>query len=382
MTPWSTSSAVLSVLLSTLAAQPVLSATEDPLEAILARWQQRQDTIRSVRCAATGTRLVPRNRSAHVADTIPDLRGKQVPPSDEHFDISLSMAIDLERNRFRKEKSTWELLINAGRYEPYSTVYFFDGKLPVEYHPRTRQNAPAGKAPRRHYDVLYQTDNFAEWSFLSFSDYPVLISCGVLAVNSGINSLRMRSPPSRDTFRVHGTGRAGDHNCVIVRTAQSKRVPLFFEYWVDTAQDCSVPRFVYYVNDQVNVQLDVDYEKGPAGMQPVRWTANYYVNGAFDDSEHLEVDSWSVNEPMPADEFRVELKPGMLVSDTRAHKNYRVADDGHSLKELPALGAVVATGADSSRMWLLWLGLVGLAVILVLTWLWRRRHARLRGADV
>jgi hypothetical protein len=232
-------------------------------------------------------------------------------------------------------------------------------------------------------DVSIVSGNLRGQSFPCYY-WPLFVGHGTIPTLLGhVLPGRLRVQPDAELLFVHGRGIHAGRNCVVLRThAVQFSTTSFDEFWVDPARDSAVLRLACYAGGHPASDLEIAYQETSHGWLPQRWTLIVRPGGRTAQVERMRVEEVTINPPCTDAAFRVDIKPGMRISETKfggspdqlgipptlEEKTHRVADDGR--------WNPIVDGVEQARRWTdyAWWGLLALLGAGLGLWVLARRR--------
>lgn len=370
------------------------------LDEIVASWRLRQNRIRCVEYVASGTHKIPRGAYNTLAEDLGSL-GKRgnVPSEDKEVPMNFTLLLDFDQGRHRRKITLPSFAIDTGKITTMHTTDAFNGSLLKEYTPR-EENVERGPSQP---DLTIVSGDIRS-SFHCSAIFPIFFGHGriVTAGSDSIKYGRLRSEIDAKRLFVHGYGVQEETKCTVLRTRTTKTQvnTEFEEYWVDREKECAVVRYVEYVNEKRNVDMEIHYrdlivEGVHYGWFPDNWRWSAFVRGQILYTEDLRVDRVMVNLPINDEDFDLNvMKTGMIVEETvysrdadaNGHPARRISvyqvKEGGERQAMPdpyhREGDQYLVGSGNKRVRYMGIFLVLLTVITasLIYWLKRRRVAR------
>jgi hypothetical protein len=366
---------VLFVLLLQLALPAHGRCQEPSVESVLADWKVRQHQVKSLKCILAGKGLLLKGQFTGERGLPEELTGKTVPESDSSYEIKLTWLFDCAGNRVRKEMWDSSFRIDLGRLIPRHSVHIYNGSTTKRYFPKDTNSARSYGDHTPELGIV-QNGNTITYTVV---DYPLFVLLGAACPSEVLLGAtgpeKVRTPLDPQKVELVGKRLLQGKECLVVRLLGSER-GTFDEIWVSPERASLPLRVETYDNFRMSSRSEVSYS--PEKDWPSGWTTSEYQDGRLTGSSTLLVKELSVNPDLTAEDFDIELRPGMVVrkADAKAdkRKNYNTKDyvlaaDGRTFVEL-------APGSRGSR-WLVVAGFLGVALVLVLgVYLWRKRQAQ------
>ena len=333
----------------------ILSAGEvqeaDPqseIKKILTDWQHRQQRIRNVRYVLNGEALVPKGKIGEIL-----MNGQAVPAEDKKYEKKVSLLLDFEKDRMRREISGQAFDGQKGAFVPYSRTELFDGTLSKVFMARNPQNSPELDAD------LYLVGRKQQGGVhFEFSEFPIFLAHGIVPtglkdslVGSMTTPQKLLLPLKRDAFYIHARGFRDQRECLVLRTQPDPQVGVFYEFWVDSSRESAIVQVASYIKGMLDTTIDIEYERGPNGWLPTSWTQKQNTNKAIkvgpasiEQSCSYRVVEVSTDKELSVEDFDIKLEAGMVIRDTN-HNIYRVANDGKTLTDITNKSRSLSTWA-------------------------------------
>ena len=118
-----------------------------------------------------------------------------------------------------------------------------------------------------------------------------------------------------------GVSKIGDVSCVVIETDIVRGRQ--HSYWLDPARDYLVLREHRSLNGQDCMRIDLTYRLDPNfGWIPTGWTDAFAgAGGSLLSSCTDTVTDFTINQPIPDAEFKIEIPKGAQVNDMRKRKS-------------------------------------------------------------
>ena len=369
-----------------LLGSPARAQQPDPrLDKIFADWQNRRERIKTIRYHASGERVWPKGSFGDPLTERP--LGPDSPPTDISCPMSVTMLLDFTTNRHRLVLDEVTYSQDQRQFLPRSvTTIVFDSKE------LTAQTSwPDGKpANDTNPDVTIASGNMRSCGF-TVEYWPLFLGHGIIALMTEHHILpgRLTKPNEKEIYHVQGEGVYAGRPCVVLRTEAVEYSSVGYdELWVDPARESAVVRQLYYDEDKPVMDIQVDYQQTAKGWLPRGWTEIYpRKNGQTVWVLRMHVDDVEIDPPVKDADFRVDVKPGMLVQ----RLNYPgspdqivgVAPDSERLYRVGPGGEwnEIVHGVEQKAQWpsYLWAGLIvlaaGFGAAALLWWRSKRRRA-------
>lgn len=316
---------------------PAKSA-QPAINQVLTDWQHRQQRVRNVRYVLRGEALVPKGKIGEVL-----MQEMAFPKEDTRYEKRLSLLLDFEGDRIRREVSGQAFDAQLGQFVPYERTELYDGTLSKVFMPRNPQNPPELDAD------LYLIDRDQQGGVhFELGEFPLFLAHGIVPaelkdslVGGMTTPKHLLLPLKRGAFNIHGRGVRDHRQCLVLRTQSDPQVRLIYEYWVDLARESAIVQMISYINGAIDNTIEIDYQQTPHGWLPASWVQRQNTDKVARGSRikgpaWIEQDcSYRViellaNQDLRPEVFDIELKPGLVVRDTH-HDLYRVENDGKTL---------------------------------------------------
>lgn len=287
---------------------PVMTAsaeTEDVLrQRVLAMWQNRQDSIKSLRVIwaqeRTDTKggIYRRIDNDYVA----------LPREDTTYHGDCRMLIQ-EGSSFYEYKGL-TLHLGSGQYLPTHMIFAFDG---VDSKSLNKVETPGGTIPSGA--VYAEPGNFITRGYdclpLLWYCRPLDAGMGGLSLDEVILRPRSTSLNGRPAIKIDVVPRRRP-------TVGATSGTFYWTLWIDPQLDGNVIRAERQDNNNGRVQFEVAYQLDPAGaVKPQHWrfTRQKGVN-VIRDIQGL-IETCELNVDIPIDAFELKFPVGAIVSDNR-----------------------------------------------------------------
>lgn len=347
---------------------------DDTVRKIVESWRERRDQVRSLRARTVEEVLVPKGANSGFAGLPPG----PIPPADYRYENSMTVVLDFEANRFRKETRGQTFQIDLGRFRPRYKVVNFDGIRVSAFFPKEEQTGDGYTPPPTDVDAaIGRADLSGPLIYFGHEELPLFLSCGI--VNRAPDARKLQA--SIDPGQLHEHGRAvfNDRPCVVLRSAvEPTAAKGFDELWVDVERGAAILRWRTYWGDYLANEVDCTYEQRELGWVPVRWrVVRYFPKGGVDKAGTITLRDWQINSAIDVNEFTLPLKPGMLVRDDEKGLDRHVVEpDGRFTRVSVDGDRIIRQSSWTGILIPLLLGAVFVAVTLwgVRTYVLRRRH--------
>lgn len=348
---------------------PNVTAQESNLTKIVEHWRERRERVRTLRARLVQEVLIPKGS---IAPLVPTAEKGPIPSTDYRFDETVTILLDLESNRFRKERRGQTYQHDLGRFRPDFEGIIFDGERFSAYFPKEEQVGDGYFPLPTDVDASIGTTDLGDYSTSSafgVMERPVFWACGI--VNIAPDARRLQESLEPTQLREHGGAVLGERSCVVLRLT-SKTTPTkgSDELWVDLEQNSAIPRWLTYRDGRLWRQIDCSYENKLDDWLPTRWKVTRYgSSGAVGRAVTITVREWQINSAVESSEFVLPLKLGMLVRDeSKGEGRHLVEADGRLSPVSVKDGQIIRNSSWSGSFFSLFI--VG---ILALTALWLLR---------
>ncbi len=281
----------------------VRAQQDTSLNAILAAWKARQESVKSLRFSwsARETRpagtIVRKNRPAG-ATTSED----RVPPEDATFDASYQLSLDGDRMKYHYNGMIWSG--PRGVFVPQDYLSVYDGADSKLFWPKNAPGNPQGVIRGENHNLEVKNINAK----------PILLSYRAAHPVMGL----------RKKFRMSGKkGEIAGCECLIL---EEEPDPLHLSsslvtLWVAPNRDYAILRYCAGTSaEDIRTKIDIQYKQGPQGgfvpssWEVVRCTSN---NGELKESSSAVVTDAELNVELPPQEFQLDFPPDTMVIDLK-----------------------------------------------------------------
>lgn len=223
-------------------------------------------------------------------------------------------------------------------------------------------------------------------------DWPFFLGHGIVGLITAQHILpgRLNSAPKKDVYHVKGEGNFANRACLVLRTEpQEFNQVLWDELWVDPGRESAVLRQTSYENGKILTDIQIEYQETAGGWLPQSWTMSAASNGKVFSLERRRVDELQIDPVVSDADFRLDLKPGMIVQRTSfpgdPDQIFLPRPDPLPPKLRVDQNGVmnVINGPEPKSLWPLYLGAAATILVLVAGAagaLWRRKSKRLPSA--
>ena len=298
-----------------MAAMP-MQANAQVVEQVIKDWQKKAKRTDGVIYQLEGKIIFAKG---HMSRTFSDLLPAEVPvPSEDYTDqTKTNWHIHLDKNWIRKE--IWKPMFYTGKlvFYPRYEVGCFDGKDCVSYTPRKENTSAAYTPSAKQPDLTFRLNRSAAFNFL-VEDYPILFAHGIVPYEPiTLENLRASIKPSVLGY-VGKEKKDGRHYHVFKTPARGKMAQLVNEIWVDPERESAIAFMKQWNRGNLSSILSIEYMERKGVWLPKEWkTLSYDEGGQLGRHHHQTVKEAVLNPPLKQADFRIEIKPGMIVSDAR-----------------------------------------------------------------
>lgn len=293
-------------------------ASDARLDKVLADWQQRQDRVKVIEYQVEGERKIPKGAYTDLQSVFkgPKAPKRVTPPEDMIGPVRFTLLLDFARERFRLDTSEFAFDLDTGHSIRHVKAVAYNGSVwkslsPKDKNPIMGDGAPemavlSGNMKNARFDVRY---------------YPIFFGHGrVCGVMDQIVPGSLKRKPDPGSLHVHGTAVLDDRPCLVLRTQTLKMGGTgFCEYWVDTARESAIVRFVMYGGDVPAGDMVIQYSKSAEGWLPDRWRWTNLEHGKTMSEDRMHVTKVRIDPVLADSHFELEVKPGMIVEDLKSH---------------------------------------------------------------
>jgi hypothetical protein len=361
---------------------------EDPnsvIKDIKHDWEEKQKNRRNIRCALTGTAIVPKGMYTD-DDDLPEGIGGEIPPKDTYNPIKISLILDFANGRYRKHVEHEVFNLSLARFVHKEEDNIYDGQAFNYYNPeskhgeRIQANVIEGVRP-----AAKETSNF----FFGYWEFPMLFAHGLGAI---VPDPRAFPETKTQEFTFQGNVVQDSNRRVVLRVQpdpSEKR--LIDELWIDRERGSVITRWIRYSSGLVQIHTDIEYQQTPDGWMPKLWNGSHYygkrkgktgkskkgqVVNTLSSSFKLSVIDLKVNSDVTSADFEIKTSPGMIVRDyNNGGGLFKVEKDGSRTQI-----EVDQNGMIRERHRRLFLIIILLSVVIISTLVFYKRiRLRLRG---
>ncbi|MFN0054710.1 MAG: hypothetical protein ACKV0T_21270 [Planctomycetales bacterium] len=338
-------SAILALALMAFGASSFTLHGDDSVkkEAVLRAWSDRQRRFQSVRYAWRQTGNI------RLSTMLPDFQAairQSFPNVGEFLAVTQEMQVHFDGEKFGQRLSTTDgdkLRMPIGARDTYdgTTSQHFTGA------------APAGSVG----SGILSSSKHAFGVEVLYSKPPLLFFRPMVVSLSLINFEECAVLPAEVPV--------GNATCIVLEQTNSDN-PLRQRYFLDVSESYIPQRFQELVELREVHRIDFRYKKDAAhGLVLEGWTCTSFTrNGEVDSTRVCDVTDYSINVPIPADEFRIDFPPGTYIEDRRGVK------EGRNSTALDDISGVNRVDALRRGNWNAWtycaLGTLGLTVLAII----------------
>jgi hypothetical protein len=291
-------------------------ARDPRLEKILADWQKRQHWFETVEYKVSGVHNVPKGAYNNLPTDISGISPNQVsPPSDVDAPIGFTFLLDFVNGRHRHDNSLEQGLDEkTGKFIPLRKGDTFNGSVMKCLIPK--EENPGHNVGKTQPEMSIMSGNMKSGQFL-INYYPIFFAHGrIYTAMEPILPGRLRNNPAPEYLYIHGTGVHEGRLCLILRTQTLKQSTTSFdEYWVDTARESAIVRYLTYSGKKVGGSIDIYYAKSHDHWLPESWRYTASPAGKMLYYHQMRVKQITANPSVTDADFEMEVKPGMLVQE-------------------------------------------------------------------
>jgi hypothetical protein len=355
---------------------------------IFADWKHRQARTKSVLCRIQGEEVLPKGTMTDDKHRyLPD-----APPRDIHMPVKRFFLLDFATNRYRMQIEGANYHRQSKKVYPYFQDRIFDGKVIKNYQPKEKNTYPNQWGPKGV--ELGVGDGWLGGAPIAVDEWGIFYGFGSVPCRQyPLLPGKLQVLPSMARVYLHGRGAHQGRACLVLRTRVHDQG--FEEWWVDTARDSAVLRYVWYLTGKPTYDLDVVYQRTPHGWLTSSWTFTHRDNhgGQILDVRRFRVVELKLDPPVSDKDFQIEVPPGTLV----AYYHHQPPPPGEVLeKEEPKLElyrvkeggdlqqVIIENGIErpvSSFAWW-WLAVPALGLGAGLAWFFLRRRKRFQQGNV
>ncbi|MCX7700927.1 MAG: hypothetical protein N2039_08625 [Gemmataceae bacterium] len=291
-------SAVLIVSVNVARGQETI---ETPIQDILRAWTLRQKAIQ------TAIYRIEGEQTLYIVEGSDGIRSRKGETRRRH---EATLTIDFVHSRYRHE--SYEQQISPLRPR-FRSVSAYDGQVARAY--STRDPHPGPKLPPPRYageDEFYIFLGNQRNGAFSFPEVFLFLGHGFISTPEHpiIPGSFHKHRPDADYFIYHGPRIYRGRNCHVIRTVPIRMTNTTFkEYWVDPAQDCAMVRWVMYLNDKIDGDVEITYKKHGNHWLVSAWAHTTYSLSEIDGVEKGRVLDIQINPSVPDSQFYVERPP-------------------------------------------------------------------------
>ena len=338
-------------VLSCNSVQADVSRSGEIVKKIVEDWNRRQQ-IRGFRYLVGGTRFLPKGWATDHGMSEPSVGA--LPSSDATLDVQTEYFVDLERNRSRIERDQALYNFNVRRYRQYFQIELFDGHRAQIFYPRSRNRAWFDEAQGgTTWNADLELEDGGSPAF-GREDTPILLAHGMVPGERASNlspTGTLRRSVTAEMFVEYGRALRDGQECIVVRS-QTDRTgiqPQFHEYWVDVEKDSTILRYVLYIGERDEYQIDMWYQEDDiGGYRLARYTMLEHIGERPVPTRDIRVLEYDAEPVYSESHFWVEPQPGFNVYDWVNDRKYRVGLPGQGDREFAELKRALS---HKSRNW-------------------------------
>ena len=292
-----------------------VAAAADPppdprLEKVFADWQKRRERIKTVRYRASGEHVLPKGSFGDPRTGV--LLGPDSPPHDISWPKHIVLLLDFTTNRHRLQEEEAPYSQEKEKFIPRRTTTVFDSKELWTLADRPAGAPPDPAAP----DAFEVSGNMRGQAFPSVY-WPFFLGHGIVALTTEAHILpgRLKVIPESEVYEIQGEGIYENRRCLVLRTGATEFGAVGFdELWLDSALESAVVRQVQYVDGNIAMDMQIDYQQTRVGWLPQSWTIAYLrAGGKAAAMERMNVEEVQIDPSVSDADFHVDLTPGMIV---------------------------------------------------------------------
>jgi hypothetical protein len=332
---------------------------------VLQGWEHRCNIAGSALYRVHGQVVEPKGMQTQDAASegyYPEGSEGPYPQSDFTFPTRLSVLLDFQKHRVRREIERQVFFVDALRYIPDVHWDLFDGTNYQYYRPREWNDSEGFTPSRFEPDIrLYGTS--MQRPIFSMADVPIMLAHGMVNLEScSYSPQSFGTRPTVDdlVFLARSEIKKGE-SCLVFETKQNADASRYYEYWIDLDKQAAVRRVSRMMQGSEVWRLDIQYTQHAEHWLPSAWTwASMSSNTGTPASETYTVDSIEINPDFDASSFSVELTTGMVVYDAATDGRYVVGAPGSPDRSIGEVRLAETTSQKSS-----WRNLTLIITILV-----------------
>jgi hypothetical protein len=316
----------------------------DPrLDKVLADWQKRQNRFQTVEYRVEGEHAIPKGAYSVLSRALSGEgpNGHPIPAEELTAPASFTILLDFARGRHRLQSREVAFNLDSGNLATQVRTCVYDGTFWKNLVPKNENSAMAPGTP----EMGVVSGNLKNQQFETMI-FPIFFGHGRLYIlEEGILPGKLRLHQDPNYLYIHGNGVQDGCPCLILRTQVlqlgNRR---FDEYWVDTARDSAILRYLAYSDDQPITAIAIQYRELHEGWWPESWHWTEFDRGKTLYFERMRVMKRRLDPPVSDGDFEMNAKPGMTVEvvTNRAIKNplempafevsvYRIDDNGEKV---------------------------------------------------
>lgn len=272
-------------------------------------------------------------------------------PKDHESIWNVRMLLDVQGQRHRFEQVVDYFRIDSGKKTRHVRVTTFDGTKAMGRDRRVVDGQEVKETPDSA-DVWILTGNLLPLAFTG-QLVPLFASHGVVRFppQGDVTPGKLALEPDTSQMTVHGFDVLESRRCLVLRSYP--RGESFQEYWIDTARDSALLRWLTYSRSFPVWEMNIRYQQQESCWLVSGWTYDHRLwypekkESRTSEVYHFKVVK-AAFEPNPSDDsFRLPLEPGMLVSESHNDPDKNPLKEGQAGKE--KLYRVEPTG-DSTQV--------------------------------
>ncbi|GAF83223.1 unnamed protein product, partial [marine sediment metagenome] len=249
-----------------------------------------------------------------------DISG-DVPPEDYKYDFDITLILDFNENRVRREFNREIFYLSEARFIPDSEVDLFDGKLFQNYAPLAA-NTSSRYRPPKYQPELTLVGTKAPMMFFRTIDKPVFLALGIVPTSkTPLTPRKLKLALAESYFSFGGKSRYKDREVVVLTYSRSAKMTC--ELWVDLSRDSSIVRVIHKGGSQETGRLEIAHQETKDGWYPKSWTwTTFDSQNRISSIDTVSVTEMAFGEMFDVAQFHVEPTPGMVVCDATRDVRY------------------------------------------------------------
>jgi hypothetical protein len=352
------------------------------LDAVVAQWLKREESVRTVKFAWTETKTWPKGSLLNPG--LPPFANPEkltIPAEDMTHQYTSTLSFEVDGLVFSSEMQIYNAVEKRFLFHRYTSAS--DG-----------QNSVVSSIPQGSYSTGVVAPTPANVDLRTTALWPLLLAFRPLHPKMGLLHDLMNS---RDNYVISKKRAAvGESSCVILeespkllatRQAQARAQPQGMQrsWWLDPRMDHTVVRFILTSGNRILTQIDIKYKTDPQyKFIPTSWSiVMNNPDGTLLESTTAAVTDAGINGgDVKKEDFKITYAPGTWVTDLKENQQYIVRADGskrfirkgESGKSYAELVASDSSGRISGYVWFwVFLGIVLVCTALAIYW-WRARR--------